>query len=136
MEMRTLTSTELQNPSIENLTANAIGSSFKPCTMYYRLVLGKLTNSDNVLEYFLPNGTKTEDTDIINLDGCVFTAKADLPRIIKQLGKISGHFVNRNDGMFRAKKREEREGDIQYEEDVYYYANGKVNVILKKIFSN
>ena len=136
MEMRMLTSTELQNPSIENLTANAVSSSFKPCTMYYRLVLGKLMNSDNVLEYFLPDGTKTEDTGIINLDGRVFTAKSNLPNVIKQLGKISGHFVNRNDGMFRATKREEREGDIQYEEDVYYYASGKVNVILKKTFSN
>jgi hypothetical protein len=136
MEMRTLTSTELQNPSKANLTANAVGSSFKPCTMYYRLVLGKLKNSDNVLEYFLPDGTKTEDTTIINLDGCVFTAKSNTPNIIKQLGKISGHFVKRNNGIFRSTMVEVIEEDTQYEEDVYYYVSGKVNKILKKMFSN
>lgn len=78
----------------------------------WRLMLGKLTNSASVLQYFTPSGNETVNSGVKGRDNCVFTSKtgtypqtqqgtSDEETAINTLTPISsGYYVFPNNGIF------------------------------------
>ena len=93
-------------------------------------------NSNNTLEYYLPDGTQTTNQNVINLDGCVFTSTANKESGILSLTFISlGFYVFRNDGIFKMKPIYPGEPNKWYENG-YTYNNGKNTAINEYVFTS
>lgn len=115
------------------------------CSVYYQLVLGTVTNSNNKVQYFLPPGSdynpvagtgggwSTTDTDIINVRNTALftgyastTSKTYMEASIKALSYIpDGWYIKPNDGRFGVNA--DQNGPTNYWTEVYCYTNGKLD---------
>lgn len=115
------------------------------CSVYYQLILGTVTNTNNEVQYFLPPGSnynpalgtgggwETEDDNIkIIRNHALFTgysaaiSKTVMETEIKALSYIpDGAYILPNNGSLRVHATQN--GPQYYELDIYWYKDGKLD---------
>ena len=114
--------TIFRNPSVSSMTATE-----SDCMSYHELNLGKVTNANNVIQYYLPsdNGRETTDEVTISRDLHIFTSTSSTSSGINSLSFIpDGKYIRPNNGIFMQEVAETLESTPQYIVIVYVYKSG------------